>query len=233
MTLDPNEDSQVMVKRKGLKRAAPLETPPEKIQKGMQKTPETTVGSTTPPSSNESEKTPSSSEGSKPGEVAKKLFNESDKPAPAPKDSQGPNRDTQAKDGKAAAVKGAAKPKVQPPQRVPAPKAPPAEPVPPSSTCPAAPKHEKVKRSPSLGVQSLLNRSQTQESVASPCPPTPRVEPPELTENPGADESEPAKKKRKRDKAAHARRNRFYRTLDSRGLSLPKLLDICDMNLKI
>ena len=78
-----------------------------------------------------------------------------------------------------------------------------------------------MKRSLSLGVNSLLNRSGTNESLPS----QPGAEAAAALqtlfeeEQKEHDEYEGAKsKRRKRDAATHARRNRFYRTLDSRGL---------------
>lgn len=87
---------------------------------------------------------------------------------------------------------------------------------------PAAVPNLAVKRSPSFGLQSLLNRSGTPEGLGSPgvadaaaaaaaCSNLEKA----MNEN-----AEGGSKKRNRDPAAHARKNRFYRTLNSRAPSV-------------
>ena len=90
--------------------------------------------------------------------------------------------------------------------------------------CAKQPAKVEIKRSGSAGVASILGRQSTEEKLASP---RPEVSPTEqlgkLQEykekgEAGKDEGKKEGKRRKRDAAAHARRNRFYRTLSSQGL---------------
>ena len=99
--------------------------------------------------------------------------------------------------------------------------APPAHPAGQSQAAPVA-TPARAPGQPPMGdaVRDLLNRAATQEQLQTP-PGTPALASgiPGTTQPP---ESEPKKQRKPRDKARHARKQKFYRSLDSRSPSQPK-----------
>ena len=224
------------MKRKDLKTAQLLRakhlTPEDKIRRASSTTP-TELESTASPASNGSSTVSSSASAKAKTMPAQKLTFEEPVSADMPEKTDG--RKNKSGKGKATPAT-AAEPKVP---QVPktnakqsaaktAPKPKPALPEQPQPVASPAvgaeqkPKEE-LQRSLSLGVNSLLNRSGTQESLGSPPSAEAAAAALETLARKEQEQKQKEKedgtenKRRKRDAATHARKNRFYRTLDSRG----------------
>lgn len=232
MTLDPDEDSQDLMKRKDVREAQLLRakhlTPEDKIRRASSTTP-TELDSTASPASNGSSIVSSSASAKAKAMPAQQLTFDEQVPADMPEKTDGRKR----KSAKAkAAPAAAAEPKVAQVPENPktnakqsavkaAPKPKPALPEQPPAVGAGQKPKEELQRSFSLGVNSLLNRGGTNESLGS--PPSAEAAAAALetlarTEQKQKEKEEGTEsKRRKRDAATHARKNRFYRTLDSRG----------------
>ena len=245
LTLDPDEDAQVLRKRKDLAAAAALKdaaTPQKKAQmvcetpKGILKCSSTASLGSTAGSASDKSGNPGNS-ASAPGVRRRIGFEDTPQsadstditplsaPSSAPAKTNPPKRRATAAKS-SAKPKGKAKAKAQNKAKAKA-KAtakalatPPSPPV--AATDPKQPQEPKVsvKRSPSAGVQSVLARANTMMSTYL------EEEAMDMAIAAGQNLEEHEKKdkqnkKRKRDPASHARRNRFYRTLDSRDPQTP------------
>lgn len=222
-TLDSRQDSQLKVpKRKKVETAAPTITPPEKIRRGMQDTPQesTTTGSGSTGS------TQSTGNGDKPDPKQLKFPNVS---GDVPKTTDPIPRKGDAVKPKAKPAAAKTKAVKDPKGSEPTAKTKPAKPAEgPTVSAPVKvqpPGSEWIKRSPSSGVSELLRRQSTSEMDTG--KPTPeqvealRVQAAvNAAEEGRAGETKEGKagKKRQRDPVCHARRMRFYRSLTSHGL---------------
>lgn len=221
--MDSRQDSQLKVpKRKKVETAAPTITPPEKIRRGMQDTPQesTTTGSGSTGS------TQSTGNGDKPDPKQLKFPNVS---GDVPKTTDPIPRKGDAVKPKAKPAAAKTKAVKDPKGSEPTAKTKPAKPAEgPTVSAPVKvqpPGSEWIKRSPSSGVSELLRRQSTSEMDTG--KPTPeqvealRVQAAvNAAEEGRAGETKEGKagKKRQRDPVCHARRMRFYRSLTSHGL---------------
>ena len=219
MTLDPDEDSQDLMKRKDVREAQLLRakhlTPEDKIRRASSTTP-TELDSTASPASNGSSIVSSSASAKAKAMPAQQLTFDEQVPADMPEKTDGRKRksakaaepkvaqvpENPKTNAKQSAVKAAPKPKPALPEQ------------PPAVGAGQKPKEE-LQRSFSLGVNSLLNRGGTNESLGSP----PSAEAAAALETLARTEQEQKQKekeegteskRRKRDAATHARKNRFY-----------------------